>query len=104
MHIGRAFTGTRIEDECPCEQEACGLVSSRTISEDCPQHSATKTIRQGHTAEECPAWPSLEERLRSLTVIYEGRVEADPQETVSWSEVAQDLRLLLQGANPGASA
>lgn len=54
VHIGRGWSGTRTEDECPCEQEACGLVSSRTISEACPQHAATKTIRQGHAAEDCP--------------------------------------------------
>lgn len=55
MHFGREWTTHSIEDRCPCEKAACGLVSQP--SDDCEQHSfaACKTIRQAHDAEECPA-------------------------------------------------
>lgn len=54
-HHGRAWTGHEVEDACPCPQEACGLVS--TPDPDCPEHAlvAAKSIRQSHTAENCPA-------------------------------------------------
>lgn len=56
-HFGRAFKGTQLEDHCPCEKEACGLVT-RTAAEgaDCPEHgmAAGKTIRQSHRADRCP--------------------------------------------------
>ena len=54
-HHGRWWTGHKIEDECPCAQEACGLVDFDKRDPDCPQHQMTKTIRQGHRASECPA-------------------------------------------------
>ena len=54
-HVGRAWVGTRIEDECLCEKAACGLVAVR--HPDCEQHGMNKTIRQGHRAEDCPAAP-----------------------------------------------
>lgn len=55
-HMGRAWTGHAIEDECPCPQEACGLVSSVTKDDECPQHGfgASKTTRQGHPEQNCP--------------------------------------------------
>lgn len=52
-HAGRAWSGHEIEDACPCPQEPCGLVS--TPDPDCVQHSRTKTIRQSHRADQCPA-------------------------------------------------
>lgn len=54
-HKGRAWTGHAIEDACPCEQEACGLVGEPDPS--CDQHSvaAGRSIRQSHLAENCPA-------------------------------------------------
>lgn len=56
-HIGRSWVGHWIEDECPCEQESCGLVNFDKINSDCPQHSliACKTIRQSHDDDNCPA-------------------------------------------------
>jgi hypothetical protein len=54
MHLGRAFQGHRPEDECPCPQEACGLVAEDRIAPECEQHKPTKTIRQGHLASACP--------------------------------------------------
>lgn len=57
MHVGRSWTGTRIEDECPCPKEACGLVDTARAVPECTQHpvSAMKSIRQGHFADRCPA-------------------------------------------------
>jgi len=56
MHIGRSFSGTRLEDACPCEKQLCGLVKISDISKDCTEHNllAGKTIRQMHSDEECP--------------------------------------------------
>lgn len=55
-HIGRSWTGTALEDDCPCPKASCGLVVSSKIKSDCPQHSlvATKTIRQMHSEDNCP--------------------------------------------------
>jgi hypothetical protein len=54
-HIGRSFSGHRLEDDCPCVKAPCGLVSE-WVSE-CEQHNpeASKTIRQRHPADQCPA-------------------------------------------------
>jgi len=56
VHYGRSFTGTLIEDNCPCSKEACGLVSEKGLSEDCDQHNFKnhKTMRQIHSKETCP--------------------------------------------------
>lgn len=57
MHMGRSFSGTRLEDACPCPKAACGLViTTGLMTSDCPEHAfaATKTMRQGHRAEQCP--------------------------------------------------
>lgn len=53
-HIGRSWSGTKLEDDCPCEKAPCGLAISRDDS--CPEHSplAIKTIRQMHTEDNCP--------------------------------------------------
>lgn len=55
-HMGRAWEGHEMEDACPCPQEACGLVTTETRDANCPQHSfgASKTMRQGHAAQNCP--------------------------------------------------
>lgn len=55
LHVGRGFTGHRIEDECPCPKEPCQLVTLADAHPDCTQHTFTKTIRQAHLASECPA-------------------------------------------------
>lgn len=56
LHMGRAWFGHEIEDNCPCPQAECGLAISENTDEDCPQHSlyAAKTIRQMHWSDECP--------------------------------------------------
>lgn len=59
-HVGRAWVGHRIEDDCPCSQEPCGLVSFANFHPDCEQHRIDKTIRQGHPAGKCPG-PTGEE-------------------------------------------
>ncbi|KUN16536.1 hypothetical protein AQJ23_44900 [Streptomyces antibioticus] len=57
MHIGRSFGGGgHIEASCPCELEPCGLVDQDKVDETCNQHppAACKTMRSGHSAEDCP--------------------------------------------------
>lgn len=66
MHIGRAWVGTQFEQDCPCVKAPCGLVDSGNTSADCPQHQITKTIRQGHRAEDCPGSRN-EEAARRIT-------------------------------------
>ncbi|MCG8971843.1 hypothetical protein [Streptomyces sp. CL12-4] len=60
-HIGRSFPGMSndIEAACPCPKAQCGLVVREQVSEACDQHhwSASKTMRQTHTADKCPALP-----------------------------------------------
>lgn len=57
-HMGRSFSGTRLEDGCPCPKAPCGLVLANGlgVDPDCPEHSlaAGKTIRQTHRADACP--------------------------------------------------
>lgn len=56
MHMGRSWSGSRLEDACPCPQEACGLISGRRASPDCDQHrlGSGKTMRQIHVEDKCP--------------------------------------------------
>jgi len=56
MHVGRAFTGTRIEDMCPCEKAPCGLVDTSGIDPACREHPWQRgnTIRQQHQPKDCP--------------------------------------------------
>lgn len=51
MHVGRAWSGTEVEDDCPCHQAECGLVDAPDPG--CDQHRMTKTMRQIHGAEVC---------------------------------------------------
>lgn len=53
-HVGRAWSGTDIEDACPCPQESCGLVRMGSADPSCEQHQPNKTIRQGHAGSKCP--------------------------------------------------
>lgn len=55
-HIGRSFAGHPLEDDCPCPQEACGLIAMDKAVSDCSQHGFHKarTMRQGHLAGQCP--------------------------------------------------
>jgi len=57
VHIGRSWTGTRLEDDCPCPKAPCGLVIRDQVDPNCAQHALTacKTIRQIHSAEDCRA-------------------------------------------------
>ncbi|AVO25157.1 hypothetical protein KHQ84_gp157 [Rhodococcus phage Finch] len=52
MHVGRRWSGTELEDECPCHQAECGLVDQP--DPECEQHHMNKTMRQIHSAEGCP--------------------------------------------------
>ncbi|GAA0720101.1 hypothetical protein Drose_06370 [Dactylosporangium roseum] len=52
-HVGRSWTGTTLENNCPCPKAPCGLVD-RAHPPACEQHGHTKTIRQSHRAEDCP--------------------------------------------------
>lgn len=63
QHYGRSWSGTHVEDACPCAKESCGLVSDRGLSPDCEQHRMSKTIRQHHMDSDCPGPPTLEQRL-----------------------------------------
>lgn len=58
-HWGRSFSGTRLENTCPCPKAPCGLVDSLTLDQACDRHSwnAAKTTRQFHRAEECEPTP-----------------------------------------------
>lgn len=89
-HMGRAFVGHWIEDECPCEQEACGLVNFDKINSDCPQHSlvAGKTIRQSHSENNCPA---LEEDILDVEAAAQARKEAGPR--ISHRDLMKELDL-----------
>lgn len=62
-HIGRAWAGHKLENECPCVKEDCGLVNFENIDENCPQHAieAGKTMRQYHSDSDCPAL--IEDRI-----------------------------------------
>lgn len=61
-HIGRSFPGMAadIEAACPCPKAPCGLVIQDEVTKACGQHhwSAAKTIRQSHSASECPGPPA----------------------------------------------
>ena len=56
LHLGRSFSGHWLEDDCPCPQEGCGLISGRRVSPDCDQHrrGSSKTMRQIHHESKCP--------------------------------------------------
>lgn len=56
LHVGRAFTGTDLEDSCPCPKAPCGLVIQDMADPACDQHpiDAAKTMRQIHRARLCP--------------------------------------------------
>lgn len=56
LHMGRSWSGHPLEDECPCPQEPCGLVSLRGADPECTEHYYTrsKTMRRGHPANRCP--------------------------------------------------
>ncbi|MEF9521336.1 hypothetical protein [Streptomyces sp. RB13] len=53
-HVGRDFTGTRLETDCPCPKARCGLVLRDRIRGDCPHHADPISMRQSHTDRTCP--------------------------------------------------
>lgn len=61
LHMGRAWTGHAIEDDCPCDQAACGLaVPGNNPDRVCDQHNPAdwrdaRTMRRIHTADQCPS-------------------------------------------------
>jgi hypothetical protein len=59
-HVGRSFTGTMMEDVCPCGQAPCGLVDTALIDAECIQHpwKEGRTLRQMHNAKDCPGAPT----------------------------------------------
>lgn len=75
-HIGRSWSGTRLEDDCPCEKATCGLVAS--IDDSCSQHSpfAIKTIRQIHAEDDCSGEKMIDPKPRFL-------IEPDAEEELS---------------------
>lgn len=59
FHISRHWDGPgRLEEECPCPKEECGMVNSDRPAEQCSEHNAlrqgAKSIRSGHRAVDCP--------------------------------------------------
>lgn len=57
-HFGRSWSGSSLEDLCPCPQQPCGLVTGADAERlDCPQHAQkyAQTMRQSHLASECAA-------------------------------------------------
>jgi hypothetical protein len=59
FHVGRTWTGTRLEDDCPCGKGPCGLVDTHLIADGCEQHGIrrARTIRQSHLAADCSCLP-----------------------------------------------
>lgn len=68
LHIGRAWGGHAIEDDCPCHQAACGLVDE--VSPDCDQHTG-RTIRQAHSDDECPANAYLDDAKNIIGIVLD---------------------------------
>lgn len=67
-HISRSFNDTHLEDNCPCKKAPCGLVDNTGVNKDCPEHAVerTKTMRQIHTAADCPGPPHLPVEFANL--------------------------------------
>ncbi|MFF7147534.1 hypothetical protein ACFZAO_05605 [Streptomyces griseoaurantiacus] len=80
-HIGRSFPGLTpdIETACPCPKAPCGLVIREQVTEKCRQHhwSAAKTMRQSHTADQCPGAPQPEDPAAVALAPLEAAVRAD---------------------------
>ena len=75
LHIGRSWSGTDLEDGCPCVKAPCGLVVLSGTAPDCREHGyvdGPKTMRQGHPVERCPAVAGLEPHHRQARFRAEG--------------------------------
>ncbi|GAA4034644.1 hypothetical protein GCM10023063_18490 [Arthrobacter methylotrophus] len=84
LHIGRSFTGTPVEDNCPCPKAPCGLVDVENVHPACDQHpfEHAKTMRQGHPADQCPeltdgAWADLKLGTLDSIIAYMEATEED---------------------------
>lgn len=58
LHMGRAWAGTAIEDECPCPKAPCGLAMNDP-EVVCEHHNPadwrdSRTMRQMHKSDDCP--------------------------------------------------
>lgn len=78
-HIGRSFTGHRLEDVCPCPKEPCGLVDTDRVDHACEQHplAAAKTLRQIHAAGKCAAAHFHRFNANGTAVICTAPADAD---------------------------
>lgn len=84
-HYGRSWSGTAIEDGCPCEQAPCGLVIGlKTVGGPCTQHTVIKTIRQSHPADACPG-------RREAEVLADAAEQADARRARA-EHAAVDIR------------
>ncbi|UTQ77843.1 hypothetical protein [Mycolicibacterium phage Kashi_SSH1] len=54
MHIGRSWVNHPVEDACPCPKAPCGLVIANQAVCDEHRLDGGKTMRQGHSADQCP--------------------------------------------------
>jgi hypothetical protein len=63
QHVGRSWSDTHLEDECPCPKVACGLVDEGRTDPTCSQHPVgrAKTMRQRHFPIDCPARVVIED-------------------------------------------
>lgn len=62
QHVGRRWSGPDVaswpelaDDPCGCDVAACGLTVWGRWAPGCPYHGVTKSIRQSHPADQCPA-------------------------------------------------
>jgi hypothetical protein len=72
-HIGRSWSGSPLEDECPCPKAPCGLVLEDQTAPGCPQHAPErcKTMRQRHSEEECPGSQIVAPSQHQLQAVYD---------------------------------
>ncbi len=84
QHVGRSWSGTEIEDGCPCPKAPCGLVVGlRVYGGDSEQHTAAKTIPQAHAAEPCPG-------RREADVLADAAAQADARRAAAEALPAPD--------------
>lgn len=79
LHLGRSWSGTDLEDGCPCLKAPCGLVVSTGTAPDCVEHGylhPPRTMRQGHPVERCPAVTVLEPHHRQARFRSDEEFEA----------------------------
>jgi hypothetical protein len=84
LHVGRSWTGTAIEDDCPCPKAPCGLVDGSDVHPACLHHpfQRAKTFRQIHPADRCPelsdgAWADMQLKNLDPVIAYMEETEED---------------------------